>query len=505
MKRIGKSIAKKSSKPSSLKKKSNKGEESLTIDSSNPAQLIESYRNKGIEYASKGKFKTSEKYFKQILDIDQNNVDAMALLGELYERGFNELDKASLWLKRSISSGSKNPDTYVRLGRLYLREEFEEYDIRMAKQCFEKAMNLKGGDDLYFELGMINYDIEDYDKALEYFNQSRYKDPFEERRETSLIMLADIYTRKGQNDPKFYDDAIDVYNHIIKKNNSHEIKIELAKCYLKRKMFNEAQGVLDEIKDKYPNHTEVLISYADLFMQTNKLDEAFDIISQILSKNEKHIYANYLIGKIHFERSLYMKAIENFTKVLANNNFDQTLSKENNSNNELLNLGDPLNPSEIIDVNYKLGICYYKTGKLKDARNHLKKIVEEDDSNPEAHLLYGEVLEHLNEREEALKHYRMSSILNPYLLKASFLAGCLCAQMEQYEQAIVYFEKVISNYDEAKRLGVDLKSRNEKEMMSRAFHNISAAYQRLAHVDPSKSKEHMQQSKKYYDLSKGII
>lgn len=503
MKRIGKSVIKKSSKPSSLKKNKTDTIPSNT-NTNDPVQLIESFRAKGIEYASQGKYKTSEKYFKQILDIDQNNSDAMALLGELYERGFNELDKASLWLKRSISSGSQNPDTYVRLGQLFLRKDFEEHDITKAKQCLEKALNLNGGDDLYFELGMINYDLEEYDKALEFFNESRIKDPFEERRETSLIMLADIYSKKGEDNPKYYNEAIKVYNS-MKNKDSHEIKIGLVKCYIKIGMYNEAEQILNKIKEEHPNHFEVLISLANIYLQTNRLDDAYELISQLLSQNKKHLYANYIIGKIHFERSLYIKAIENFVNILSNNFDKLPNSIDDNKAEELLKLGDPLTPSDLLDVNYKLGICYYKTGKLKDAKDHLRKVVEKDESNSDAHLLLGEVLEFLNEKEDALKHYRMASILNPYLLKASFLAGCLCAQLNQFEQAIIYFEKVISNFDEAKRLGIDIKSKNEKEMMSRAFHNISAAYQRLAHFDPSKAKEHMEQSKKYSDLSKGII
>lgn len=474
-------------------KKKKSGTLDLEFASLSSEELVE----RGIHYASIEKYKTSAKYFTEALNKDENNPRIMSLLGELYDRGPNDLEQASVWLKRAIVSGSEDPDTYIRLGHIYLRPEFQDYDLENARNCYEQALKISKDKDLFFEIGFVSYELGDYNRAIESLELARTKDSSADRRFNAMILLADIYMSLNHVDPTYLDKSLEFYKLASKEDPSIEILLGLAQCHLLREEFTEAEKLLTKLQKEQPHDVDILVSLVELYLKTQRKEEALELATEILNMNSKHIITNYMYGKLCYDKTLYTKAIEHLQ-------FSIEKSKAKDEISGVLHFGEPLSDSKIHEAQHILGTCYFQTGNLEMAKKLLEETIQTDDTNPHTHLMLGEIAENYNDVKAAAQHYKIASVLDPLLLKASFYAGVALAQLDQYEQSIMYFEKVLTNYDKAKQMQVDLHSKNEKEMLGRVYNNISAAYQRLAAVDKAKAAEYMQSAKRYFELSKNL-
>lgn len=459
--------------------------------------LISTYKKKGLNFASQGKFKTSEKYFKKILTIDKKNTKAMCMLGDIYEKGYDNYNEAIKWYSKAISVGDNDPEPFTKLGYIYVRRDFEECNYEKARMCFENAMKLKANSDLYFDIGWCSYELDEYEKAAKYLELARIHDFHEDRRSTSQLLLAYIYTKKGETNPKYLDIALQYYKEALEKDDTLEIKLGMAQCYMNMSNFEEAEKLLNEIKEVEPDDSEILSNFVKLYILSGRIDMAYNLAGSILLKNEKHVYTRYLYGKILYDKNEYSKAAEHLEYALSKSNGH---IEEDPEENDLL--GESLSNYQTVDANYYLGLCNFNLGKLNKAEENLKYVVQYDTSNAHAHLILGEVYESLRNIEEAIQHYRTAQLLDPYLLKASFKAGTLYAQKENYEQSIIYFEKAINNYNDAKKSGEKVDIENENEFLFRTYNNIAAAYQRLSESgDKSKTREYLNRHKQFLELS----
>src|SRR5690606_1801795 len=158
------------------------------------------------------------------------NSSAMCMLGDIYERGYDDYNKAIQWYAKALTVDSNDPSPFTKLGYIYVRRDFEDCNYEKARMFFENAMKIKLNNDLYFDIGWCSYEVEEYDKAAKFLELARAHDSHEERRGTSTLLLAYIYTHKGEINSKYLDIALQYYKEAIEKDDTLEIKLGMSQC-----------------------------------------------------------------------------------------------------------------------------------------------------------------------------------------------------------------------------------------------------------------------------------
>jgi len=180
-------------------------EEPILCPTKNEAARI-SYNN-GLRLSDQGKPAEAMLEYKKAIELDANYCDAMDNLGQLL-RSQGKLDEAIYWYKRSINlvpgnrtahtdlavayrfqgkfdasiseyrillkMNPRDPEGYYGLGNVY----FASKDLSAALEQFKKAeqlyleANSPLVSDARYSLGLICYQMKDYDKSIDYFERA---------------------------------------------------------------------------------------------------------------------------------------------------------------------------------------------------------------------------------------------------------------------------------------------------------------------------------------------
>ena len=100
----------------------------------------------------------------------QNDVEAMTLLGRVYDEGFNQPKEAFSWFKKAAELG--NAQAQVELAELFDAGEGVSQDTEQAVSWYERAAQ-QGHEEAQLALA-LHYleDLEDIATAIEYFQQA---------------------------------------------------------------------------------------------------------------------------------------------------------------------------------------------------------------------------------------------------------------------------------------------------------------------------------------------
>lgn len=100
----------------------------------------------------------------------KNDVDAMTLLGRVYDEGFNKPQDAFPWFKKAAEQG--NAQAQVELAELYDAGEGVAQDTEKAIAWYEKAA-AQGHDEAQLALGLhYSEDMDDNVTAIDYFKKA---------------------------------------------------------------------------------------------------------------------------------------------------------------------------------------------------------------------------------------------------------------------------------------------------------------------------------------------
>ena len=93
----------------------------------------------------------------------------------------------------------------------------------------------------------------------------------------------------------------------------------------------------------------------------------------------------------------------------------------------------------------EMGIAYMREGQDAVALKKLRRAIEVDDKNPEAHNVIAILYERLGESDQAAAHYARAAAIaprDPFIRNAR---GSFFCKREQYEEALKEFELALSN------------------------------------------------------------
>ena len=251
------------------------------------------------ENHKKNNLKLAEQYYKKILKIDFNHIDAIYLLGTIYlqKRNFN---KAIELFNKALKINPNHVSTIHNLGSTFI--EMGEY--QEAKKLLNKVIEIQPKHaDAHYNLGNIYRYYGEFKKAEKHYQDAIQIQPNN----------AKVYNNLGNvlKDLGKFDEAIGSYNKAI------EIEFNHANAYHNLGNTYKQLGELEKAKNFYqkalkhqPSNLETLNILIGINKEYLDLNLKKKINETIKSKNisEKNLaYGNFILAKYEYQKKNFKK------------------------------------------------------------------------------------------------------------------------------------------------------------------------------------------------------
>ena len=270
------------------------------------------------------------------------------------------------------------------------------------------------------ELGYIDRPDENIEKAIKetwidlQFNLARVKFSNNDIEGAEKILL------------ELLDEDTDTYPFLL----------DLINIKIKKKEFTTASDYLEKLKVKKPKgHLKLSLLEADIFMASNRPEQALEILNRIKVNRNLNAPAHFKIGKHFLSIGRYKAAEEAFQKSIE--------IKPDNAKYQ-----------------HAIGKALLLQEKYEDAVEHVLASIELVRYYPDAHYTLGQILEKMGEYESAKLAFETAKKLNPKHKKA---------RAAYQKQSDVVSGKTASNWSEFITVVSGLP-RSGTSMMMQALH-----------------------------------
>lgn len=399
-------------------------------------------------------------YFAQALSADPNQKDARANQGFAYFM-LGKYDEAIRVLKEELALFPGSLDASILLGYVYFNQEkYEEaaklcqdYDELLEKALREEAKK-KG---LKFER---KKDRDEFEKNYEYFfDKVRKKNP---NLGLPYFILGFHHKKSGN-----YDEAEENFNQAVKKGyNSVACKAQLIDMELARENWQEGLAksrIALQIEDS-KSEFYFLMGYA--YYHLGEIGRAIYCFDNAFKLRPYEVEAAKNLGKIYFNQNEFKKATSLLKKVLNIVPFDyeakfliersareKPIQKKENKPKITKNMVDKVDLeykyvfkydiNHIISVMNESALSLLRSGHLGKAIGLIRIFLEIHDLSPDLNYNLANFYRMNNDLGKAIKYAWRVTELKKDFRDAYDLVGNIFFRLEDYENAIVAYQKVI--------------------------------------------------------------
>ncbi len=258
-------------------------EKSLTFSPEN----IEAIMHNGYAYLEMRKLHPAMESFKKVNSLQPSNAEAIEQLTNLYFN-FRQYDKAIEMARKCRQCGNAN--RIIGLSQ-YQLENFPE-----AEKELKKALDANGDDaEVAYTLGRNYLDMEEYNKAIPYYEKAVLIDP---TKSLWMYELGLIYYNQAQ-----YKPAVIMFDKAAAAGyvQSNDFKENFGFAALYAGDTERGETLLLEVIRKKPGNTEILMGLAEILYQQKKFDKSLEYCQQMLEKNPNNGKALYQAG-LNFQK-----------------------------------------------------------------------------------------------------------------------------------------------------------------------------------------------------------
>jgi tetratricopeptide (TPR) repeat protein len=246
-----------------------------------------------------------------------------------------------------------------------------------------------------------------------------------------------------------YEEAIIWYSKILEKDPYRvDCLISMGHClYYNLNRPAEALVLMDRLLTNDPGNNEALVLKSYCLFELNDFFGSKQCIEEILRKDPSDLFGLVGMGKIHFKRYDFEKAIEYFNKALeiqpeytsALNLKAYCLATMNKPemalsliNKAIETEGKDYDPAHLDTKAFIL----YKLRKYDEALLLLEKVIEKHPHLDEAFYHKGDIHYNKKEYDDALRCYDEAIRIKPRLAEAYNAKAVVLAEMGQYQKAV---------------------------------------------------------------------
>lgn len=300
----------------------------------------------------------------------------------------------------------------------------------------------------YYYLGICEKKESNFDKSLQYFDKSLSLD--NSLKQKILWQQLDIY--KSQND---FVRALTCAEELLKINNSDDEALR-EKGILSYKLgkLSEAEKILETCLAINSSDEKTVLAYSDLKFQQKEYKKAINELSKIIEIRPTLEGAYFMRGKCKLEIGELENAISDFKKAIDINpaNYENFLylSKSFLKKNELDKAYESIQKS--LSLNPKNKESYWTCLEILKKHNNIEEIerlfvlMKSNISNDcEVYSNYANFLIESKQYQKAKNEIKIALEIAPDKNTILALAGIIKYNLNEFAEALVYFDKVLQN------------------------------------------------------------
>lgn len=420
--------------------------------------LTKSIDNKDVLYSL-------ERIYKKKLEANPSDSDLTSNLGAILQKQ-NKLDEALAYYKKAEQLDPSNINTRINVGTLYQQKE----DYKTAIIAYDSVLILYPDNlnaNIYkaqclAALGNVKEAQAAYKKvlALDPANTEAQNGIFESAKKSMPVAQYIEYVKKNANGQDMsgmlytyaldlhkqnkLDDAITIYNELLKSDTTGEVYINLAIAQNQKENYDAAINTLNIAKTKFPNNTQIATTMGNI--------------------KEGAMNAKLSQAAEYYNNKEYQKAITEYLKIqpaTVDTMLGVASAYQNMDDNanaiEYYKKALSLKPTDS-EIAYYIGALYADDERYVDAETYLKKAIALNKNNQQAQELLGQIQEQnkataLNDAIEfydAQKYDESLALLNKVLTSDSnntyalYYRGMIFDAQKKLNEAIADFKKVLS-------------------------------------------------------------
>lgn len=210
--------------------------------------------------------------------------------------------------------------------------------------------------------------------------------------------------------------ALNLLEEYIPQANDDE-KFTIAELYLKWGLLNEAEIILTDLLQKYPDESDVKLLLVDIYIEKEQDELAISLLDDISEEDPAYIQALVQLADLYQAQGLFEVAEQ-----------------------KLLEAKQKL-PNEVI-IDFALGELFFSIGEYIKAVTYFEKVVKEHDLLADVSIKdrLAESYAGVGEYEKALEFFEAGSDKSP---DKFFKFGVTANQAERYDIAITAWKRVI--------------------------------------------------------------
>lgn len=328
-------------------------------------QSPEAFHKLGFIKLQLNELESAMQYIDKALEFNPYDSEVLITKVKIYEE-YNQYNLCLEILEKILTLDSTNEEAKYYKGIALSNMQFHKEAIKVFKELVDLE-DFKV--DVYSELAIIYTELDDLDKAEDYYNKAIEMLPFDSK----------LWYNKGLMHQHFNQifKAIDslLFAICIDKKNYYAYKV-LATIYANIGRFKDSAEIYDLALKEFANNSELLTHAGGVYGDMGHYDKAINSFSKALKINKNNFQAFLGRGICYDMLEDYENAIKDFDSAIAI---------------------DPTNQ----ELWYSKADSLYNMGKFQRALNSYKKVVELDPANEEAYYDYANLLFELDEIEKA--------------------------------------------------------------------------------------------------------
>ncbi len=315
--------------------------------------------------------------------------------------------------KQCLLLDPKHDAAMFELARIYYENQDQEQTLIFAEKAATTDPNNKWYQALYAEALSINSRFDESAKVFETLTQ-KFPAEYDYYFDWAYMLI-----QAGK-----YAEAIKVYDALEQKIGTIEdISIQKQKLYIRIGQFDKAVAELQKLCDSFPNDARYQLTLGELFQANNMPDKALEVYNKLLQISPDNPYANLALADYYYSLNDEPKFYEYLKKALA--------SPELPINSKAQRLS-PMVESKATDLGSKA-----RTFEM------VELVVKIHESDPLAHILYGDLLYTYDRKEEALAQFTEASKLDGSSFEVWYQMLLITYELQNFSQLAQLSNEVI--------------------------------------------------------------
>jgi predicted O-linked N-acetylglucosamine transferase (SPINDLY family) len=389
-----------------------------------------------------GRLSQAEAIYKQVLEFEPNNPEALHLLGVIAQQT-DKFDLAVELISKAIRANPSDPMCYINLGNALkdqgkLDEAVENYQKALARkpdiaeahynlaivlqaqgkpdaavESYCKALSFRPNSvEAHNNLGLLLEEQGKLDEAIKHFRQAL---TFQPGNASVHSNLGTAYFKLGK-----LDAAIESHQKAFAlKPDFAEAHNNMGLALLAQGKFDAAIASFYKALARKPDYAEALFSLGNTFQLQGKYDVAVENFHKALALKPDYAEAYNNLGHTFHLQGKFDSTIENYQKAI---------SLKPDYAEAYYNMGFALHEQGKLDAVF---VCYYKALSLRP-------------NYPEAYNNLGNAYLIQGKPDIAVEHYHKALALNPNYVEAYLNLGNALKGQSKLDEAIVTYRKSLA-------------------------------------------------------------